>query len=244
MVYLGEDETAQIRPDGYDISHLDGGTVAPAIETLELSFEEIQLNGYAHFMLKEMYEQPRALANTMRGRIDAEKGQISLRGIQPFNGSYTDARRLLISACGTVCHAGLIGEYLFEELARVPTEVEYASEFRYRHSIVDEGTLGLVISQSGETADTLAALREMQRGGAPRTMGIVNAVGSTIARETDGGVYLNIGPEIGVALTKAFTAQVHGIEYDGHSVGAGPGAFAAGPGRRADRGFGSTTICR
>ncbi|NKB71733.1 MAG: glutamine--fructose-6-phosphate transaminase (isomerizing) [Candidatus Latescibacteria bacterium] len=207
VIYLEDDEIIQINPEGYQISSLAGPVVQRPINTLELSFEEIQLNGYPHFMLKEMYEQPRALANALRNRVDLSTGTVRLRGIEHFNGGYTEARRLILSACGTAWHAGLIGEYLFEELARMPTEVEYASELRYRNPIIEDGTLGLVISQSGETADTLAAMREVQRRGA-KVLGVVNAVGSTISRETDGGVYLHIGPEIGVASTKAFTAQV------------------------------------
>jgi len=152
-------------------------------------------------------EQPESLADSMRGRLDPGSGEVILGGIRDVARQMTHARRVILTACGTAWHAGLVGEFLFEDLARIPTEVEYASEFRYRNPIVDQGTLVIVISQSGETADTLAALREAKLRGA-LTMGVVNVVGSTIARETEAGVYLHCGPEIGVASTKAFTSQL------------------------------------
>src|SRR5207302_4241826 len=163
--------------------------------------------GHEHFMLKEILEQPDAVRNATRGRLIIEEGLARLGGLNLTTEQLREVRRIIILACGTSWHAGLIGEYMLEEHARVPVEVEYASEFRYRNPIVDDGTLVLVISQSGETADTLAAMREAQRKGA-RALGIVNVVGSTIARESNGGVYIHAGPEIGVASTKAFTCQV------------------------------------
>ena len=158
-------------------------------------------------MIKEIYEQPAALRNTLRGRINAAEGSVLLGGLADRERELARYSRVVLTGCGTAWHAGLVGEYLFEELVRVPTEVEYASELRYRNPIVPRNTLAIILSQSGETADTLAALRELQLKGAT-TLGIVNVVGSTIARETDAGVYLHVGPEIGVASTKAFTGQV------------------------------------
>ena len=158
-------------------------------------------------MLKEIFEQPEAIANCLRGRVDRHEGRVVLGGIAQYSRDIVRARRIIITACGTAWHAGLVGEFLFEELAKIPTEVEYASEFRYRNPIVEDGTIVIAISQSGETADTLAALREAKDRGA-LSLGVVNVVGSTIARETDGGVYLHVGPEVGVASTKAFCGQI------------------------------------
>jgi glucosamine--fructose-6-phosphate aminotransferase (isomerizing) len=158
-------------------------------------------------MLKEIMEQPQSIADSMRGRVNADKGTITLGGLIDVVDTLKEARRIIICACGTSWHAGLVGEYLIEEIARIPVEVEYASEFRYREPILREGDVVFVISQSGETADTLAAVRQAKQNGIP-VIGIVNTVGSTIARETDAGVYLHAGPEIGVASTKAFTSQV------------------------------------
>ncbi|MCA9256067.1 MAG: SIS domain-containing protein, partial [Phycisphaerales bacterium] len=158
-------------------------------------------------MFKEIVEQPSAMEDCMRGRVNIEEGRIYLGGLANFARELVRTRRLIITGCGTAWHAGLVGEYLFEELARIPTEVEYASEFRYRNPIMDPGTVVLAISQSGETADTLSALREAREKGS-LALGVVNAVGSTIARETDAGVYLHVGPEIGVASTKAYLGQV------------------------------------
>jgi glutamine---fructose-6-phosphate transaminase (isomerizing) len=167
----------------------------------------IEKGGFEHFMLKEIFEQPRTLEDVMRGRLLEEEGSARLGGITISDRELLEVERIVILACGTSWHAALIGEYMLEEMARIPTKVEYASEFRYKNPVVDDKTLVIVVSQSGETADTLAALREAKRRGA-RVMGIVNVVGSTIARETDFGVYLHAGPEIGVASTKAFTSQV------------------------------------
>jgi glutamine---fructose-6-phosphate transaminase (isomerizing) len=167
----------------------------------------IERGGFAHFMLKEIFEQPTSVENTMRGRLLAEEGTAKLGGLNMTGDDLLRFDNIVITACGTSWHSALIAEHMIEECARVPVEVEYASEFRYRNPIINDRTLCIVISQSGETADTLAAMREAQRRGA-RAIGIVNVVGSTIARESDGGVYIHAGPEIGVASTKAFTSQV------------------------------------
>ncbi len=207
VVYLNDNEIARITPDSVRITTLDAVPVARDAEKIEWSLEQIELGGFEHFMLKEIYEQPDALRNCLRGRINVAEGQVHLGGLLNGSRELTRARRIIMTACGTAWHAALVGEYLFEELARIPVETEYASEFRYRNPIVDEGTVVLVVSQSGETADTIAALQEAKQRGA-LTLGAVNVVGSTIARETDAGVYLHVGPEIGVASTKAFTGQV------------------------------------
>ena len=186
---------------------LDAMPVVKKVHEIEWSLEQIELAGYEHFMLKEIYEQPEALENCLRGRIDLREGVVHLGGIADCARELTRAKRIIITACGTAWHAGLVGEYLFEELARVPTETEYASEFRYRNPIIDDGTVVIAVSQSGETADTAAALAEAKERGA-LTLGVVNVVGSSIAREADAGIYLHVGPEIGVASTKAFTGQL------------------------------------
>ena len=207
VVYLHDNEMVSLGADGMHASTIDAEPVHKEVDLLELTLEEIQLGGYEHYMLKEIYEQPEGLRNVMRGRLDDRSECVRLGGLDDCAAELSSCRRLLLAANGTAWHAALIGEYLFEELARVPTEVEYASELCYRNPIVEAGTLAIVISQSGETFDTLAALRELRTKGA-MVLGIVNVVGSTIARETDAGVYLHVGPEIGVASTKAFTAQI------------------------------------
>ena len=207
VVYLNDGEMAVVRADSYEVMSIEGAPVAKEVHELEWSLEEIEKGGYEHFMLKEIMEQPESLENAMRGRVRLDEGLIKLGGIEDVMGRLRDAERIVICACGTSWHAGLVGEYLLEQFARLPVEVEYASEFRYRDPILKERDVVLVISQSGETADTLAAVREAKSRGI-LTLGICNAVGSTIARETDAGVYLHAGPEIGVASTKAFTAQV------------------------------------
>jgi glucosamine--fructose-6-phosphate aminotransferase (isomerizing) len=209
--YLKEREIVVISSAGYTISSIDAttpGIRSPELVRIELSLDEIEKGGYKHFMLKEIMEQPRALRDAMRGRINAETGDLSLGGImgEPLQ-RLCSARRIIIAACGTSFHSGLVGEYAIETLARVPVEVEYASEFRYRRPILFKDDVLIVISQSGETADTLAAVRQAKSEGV-LTLGLVNVVGSTIARETDAGCYLHVGPEIGVASTKAFTGQV------------------------------------
>ena len=207
VVYLHDKEMVSLGADGMHASTIDAEPVHKKVDVLELTLEEIQLDGYENYMLKEIYEQPEGLRNVMRGRLDGRSECVRLGGLDNCAAELSRCRRLLLAANGTAWHAALIGEYLFEELARVPTEVEYASELCYRNPIVEAGTLAIVISQSGETFDTLAALRELRTKGA-MVLGIVNVVGSTIARETDAGVYLHVGPEIGVASTKAFTAQI------------------------------------
>ncbi len=177
------------------------------VHTIDMDLTEIEKNGYPHFMLKEIHEQASTILNATRGRLDAENGDAILQGLADYNDFFRNVNRIILTACGTSWHAALIGEYLIESIAGIPVEVEYASEFRYRNPIIEEKTALFVISQSGETADTLAALREAKRKGA-RVFGICNVVGSTIARETDAGVYIHAGPEIGVASTKAFTSQV------------------------------------
>ncbi|HEV8264560.1 MAG TPA: glutamine--fructose-6-phosphate transaminase (isomerizing) [Gemmatimonadales bacterium] len=207
VVYLDDGEIAVVRPADYRILDVAAVEKEKTVTQVEWDLATIERGGYAHFMLKEIMEQPESLRNTLRGRLLEEEGTVRLGGLNISDEDLLKVQRIVITACGTSWHAGLIGEYMIEELARIPTEVEYASEFRYRNPIVDERTLVIGISQSGETADTLAALREAKRRGA-RTLGLVNVVGSTIAREVDGGIYLHAGPEIGVASTKAFTSQI------------------------------------
>ena len=209
VVYLDDGEIAVVRPTEYRILDLAAGEgeKEKVVTQVEWDLATIERGGHAHFMLKEILEQPESLQNTLRGRLLEEEGTVRLGGLNISDDDLIRVQRIVITGCGTSWHAGLIGEYMIEELARIPTEVEYASEFRYRNPMVDERTLVVGISQSGETADTLAALREAKRRGA-RTLGLVNVVGSTIAREVDGGIYLHAGPEIGVASTKAFTSQI------------------------------------
>jgi len=207
VVYLDDGEMAVLSPDGFHTSTIRHERVDKPVHEVEWDLAQIEKGGYDHFMLKEIFEQPESVRNSMRGRMQVEEGLARLGGLNMTPDEMREIRRIIILGCGTSWHAGLIGEYMLEEHARIPVEVEYASEFRYRNPIVDQGTLVLVISQSGETLDTLAAMREAKRKGA-RALGIVNVVGSTIARESDGGVYIHAGPEIGVASTKAFTSQV------------------------------------
>ena len=207
VVYLDDGEMAVLTPAGFRTATITDQPVNKTVHEVEWDLAQIEKGGFEHFMLKEIFEQPEAVRNSMRGRLDIRDGLARLGGLNMTANEMREVRRLIILGCGTSWHAGLIGEYMLEEHARIPTEVEYASEFRYRNPIVREGTTVLVISQSGETADTLSAMREAQRKGG-RALGIVNVVGSTIARESDGGVYIHAGPEIGVASTKAFTCQV------------------------------------
>jgi glucosamine--fructose-6-phosphate aminotransferase (isomerizing) len=197
---------AVLGPDSFRTFTIDDVPITPVIEQLETSLEEYELGGYEHYMLKEIFEQPEALRNCLRGRAEEREGRIVLGGLTKAARDLARAKRIILTAQGTAWHAGLVGDYLLEDLAKTHAECTYASEFRYRNPLVEEDTVVVAISQSGETADTLAALREAQLKGAT-AMGIVNAVGSTIARETDCGVYLHAGPEIGVASTKAFTCQ-------------------------------------
>jgi glucosamine--fructose-6-phosphate aminotransferase (isomerizing) len=207
VVYLDDGEIAVVRPGDYRILDLDTAEKAKAVTRIDWDLATMERGGHAHFMLKEIMEQPESLRNALRGRLLEEEGTARLGGLNVTDEQLLHVNRIVFTACGTSWHSALIGEYMMEELARIPSEVEYASEFRYRNPIVDERTLVVGISQSGETADTLAALREAKRRGA-RTLGLVNVVGSTIAREVDGGIYLHAGPEIGVASTKAFTSQI------------------------------------
>ncbi len=207
VVYLDDGDVAVIERDNYRVIDLDATPLPRSVDRIDWDLAEIERGGYAHFMLKEIFEQPQSVENTMRGRLILEDGSSKLGGLNLSHEDLLRIDNIIITACGTSWHSALIGELLLEELARIPVEVEYASEFRYRNPIVTENTLCIVMSQSGETADTLAAMREAKRRGA-RTLGLVNVVGSTIAREDDGGVYLHAGPEIGVASTKAFTSQV------------------------------------
>ena len=214
VVYLNDGEMAVLTADGHsllDISESGNGEaprqVSREVSLVDWDLGQIERGGYEHFMLKEIFEQPDTVRDAMRGRLLEEEGTAKLGGLLQLEDVLENVERIVITACGTSWHAAIVGEYMIEELARIPVEVEYASEFRYRRPIVRDGTLVIAISQSGETADTLAAMREARSRGAP-LMGIVNVVGSSIARETDGGVYIHSGPEIGVASTKAFTGQL------------------------------------
>ena len=208
VVYLEDEEIAIIsKTDGLKIKKLNNQDISPAIQELQMQLDVLEKGGYPHFMLKEIFEQPKTILDCMRGRINAQKGFVSLGGILEYENKILNADRIIIIACGTSWHAGLVGEYLIEDLARIPVEVEYASEFRYRNPIINENDVVLAISQSGETADTLAAIKLAKSKGAT-ILGICNVVGSTISRETHAGSYTHAGPEIGVASTKAFTAQV------------------------------------
>ena len=207
VVYLDDNETAVVRRNSYEVQDTSYVLMDKKVHELQLSLEEIEKGGYPFFMLKEIFEQPKTVGDSLRGRIQPEEGKIILGGLTEVMDKLHGARRIIIAACGTSWHSGLVAEYLFEELAQIPVEVEYASEFRYKNPLIYSDDIVIVISQSGETADTLAALREAKSNGAT-VLGVVNVVGSTIARETDAGVYLHTGPEIGVASTKAFTGQV------------------------------------
>ena len=205
VVYLDDNECAVLRADGFESFRLDETPTVKEVEKLAFDLASVELGGYRHFMEKEIYEQPQTILDAMRGRIRQTEGTIHLGGID--DSLLLKAKRLKIIACGTSWHAGLIGKYLFEGMAGIPTEVCYAAEFRYAYPAIEPGTMVIAVSQSGETADTLAGVREAKRLGAP-VMGIVNVVGSSIARECGQGVFLHAGPEIGVASTKAFTSQV------------------------------------
>ena len=207
VVYLDDGDYAVLEPSGYRTYHLQRGVVSRDVHEITWDLGAIEKGGFEHFMLKEIFEQPASLRDVLRGRLLEDTGGARLGGITLKDEDLLRVKRILITACGTSWHAGLIGEYMLEEIARIPVEVEYASELRYRNPVIEDDTLLVAISQSGETADTLAALRELKSQGLP-TMGVVNAVGSSIARETDFGVYLHAGPEIGVASTKAFTSQI------------------------------------
>ncbi|HQU73719.1 MAG TPA: glutamine--fructose-6-phosphate transaminase (isomerizing), partial [Calditrichia bacterium] len=204
VIYLEDGEIAIIGEKGYVTKTIENEQIDKQVERVTFDLEQIEKAGYDHFMIKEIHEQPKTVADCMRGRLVEEEGVTKLGGLSEILHNVMRARKSFITACGTSYYAGLIGEYMLEEYCRLPVEVEYASEFRYRDPIINDDNLVIVISQSGETADTLAALREAKRKGAT-VMGVVNGVGSTIARETHGGTYIHAGPEIGVASTKAFT---------------------------------------
>jgi glucosamine--fructose-6-phosphate aminotransferase (isomerizing) len=208
VVYLDDEEIAIVdRNDGFTLKNIKNQEKTPYVQELELKLEALEKGGYEHFMLKEIYEQPRSIRDSMRGRLRPETGQVELGGIRDYIQKFVHAERIIILGCGTSWHAGLVGEYLFEDLARIPVEVEYASEFRYRNPIINEGDVVIAISQSGETADTLAAI-ELAKSKGATIIGICNVIGSSIPRATHAGSYTHAGPEIGVASTKAFTAQV------------------------------------
>ncbi|MDX1684432.1 MAG: glutamine--fructose-6-phosphate transaminase (isomerizing) [Saprospiraceae bacterium] len=208
VVYLNDEEVAVVRRDGtFKITNIENKIQQPTVRELDMELEQLEKGGYDHFMLKEINQQPETISDALRGRLNARAGWIRLGGMDEYLNRMLETERIIIAACGTSWHSGLIGEYLFEELARIPVEVEYASELRYRNPIITEEDLVIVLSQSGETADTLAAL-QLAKDKEALTYGIVNVVGSSIARQTHAGSYIHAGPEIGVASTKAFTGQV------------------------------------
>jgi glutamine---fructose-6-phosphate transaminase (isomerizing) len=207
VAYLNDGEVATIDNGVLTVKTIGNEVKIPYVQELELKLEALEKGGFEHFMLKEIYEQPRSIADSMRGRFDAKQGTIKLGGLREFEKKLLNANRILIAACGTSWHAGLVAEYLIEDLARIPVEVEYASEFRYRNPVISENDVLIAISQSGETADTLAAV-ELAKSKGATIFGVCNVVGSSIPRATHAGSYTHAGPEIGVASTKAFTAQV------------------------------------
>lgn len=218
VIYLNDDDIAVVQKDQLSLRTIRNDQLIPEVKEIDLKLGEIDKEGFSHFMLKEIYEQPRAIHDTFRGRVLPEASGIMLGGLHNVMGEIIKADRIIIVACGTSWHAGLFGEYVFEEYARIPVEVEYASEFRYRNPIIRKGDIVLAISQSGETADTLAAVRLAREQGAT-VLGICNVVGSSIPRETVAGVYTHAGPEIGVASTKAFTTQVTVLSMMAFEIG-------------------------
>ena len=207
VVYVNDYEVAVIRPDELILKNLGNEKVTPYITKLDMELAAIEKGGYDHFMLKEIFEQPKTIHDCLRGRLDADAGTITMSGIEKYAEQIMNANRIVMVACGTSWHAGLVAEYIFEELCRINVEVEYASEFRYRNPVINKGDVIIAISQSGETADTLVAIENAKSKGAI-ILGVVNVVGSSIARVSDAGAYTHAGPEIGVASTKAFTAQL------------------------------------
>ncbi|KAB2916533.1 MAG: glutamine--fructose-6-phosphate transaminase (isomerizing) [Bacteroidetes bacterium] len=207
VIYLNDGEIAIIKNNELTIKTIDNAVKTPYIQELEMNLEQIEKGGYDHFMIKEIYEQPRSIRDSFRGRISVSDNSIHMAGVTEYMDKLVNLKRIIIVGCGTSWIAGIVGEYLFEEIARIPVEVEYASEFRYRNPIVGEGDFVIAVSQSGETADTLAAI-ELAKSRGATIFGICNVVGSSIPRTTDAGAYTHAGPEIGVASTKAFTAQV------------------------------------
>lgn len=207
VTYLNDGEIAFIKDGGLSVKTINNVEKTPYIETLEMNLEAIEKGGYEHFMLKEIHEQPRSIYDSLRGRFNPNTGSFAMRSLKEYEGKIKNLNRIIIVGCGTSWHAGLVGEYLFEDIARIPVEVEYASEFRYRNPVINEDDLVIAISQSGETADTLAAIELAKEKGAT-IFGLCNVVGSSIPRASHAGAYTHAGPEIGVASTKAFTAQV------------------------------------
>ncbi len=207
VIYLKDGEIAIVENQELMVKSIDNVVQVPYVQELELSLEQLEKGGYPHFMLKEIYEQPRSIFDSFRGRFDVQTGEIHMRSMEDYQQRLKEIKRLILIGCGTSWHAGLVGEYLFEDLARVPVEVEYASEFRYRNPVIYSDDMVMAISQSGETADSLAAMDLAKRKGAT-VFGVCNVVGSSIPRLSDAGAYTHAGPEIGVASTKAFTAQV------------------------------------
>lgn len=207
VIYLNDQEVAVIRKKNLSIKNTSNLPLTPYIQKVDMELEAIEKGGFDHFMLKEIFEQPRSISDCMRGRLDSQSGRLVLGGLRDYLNKLVNAERILIVACGTSWHAGLVAEYFFEEFCRIPVEVEYASEFRYRNPVIREGDVVIAISQSGETADTLAAI-ELAKSRGAIIFGVCNVVGSSIARMTHAGAYTHAGPEIGVASTKAFTAQL------------------------------------
>jgi len=207
VVYLDDSEIAVIHPDGFSVKDINNVEKTPYIQTLEMDLESIEKGGFEHFMLKEIFEQPKSIGDCMRGRLNASIGHLELGGIHEYASNLQDTKRIIMIACGTSWHACLVAEYFIEEFCRIPVEIEYASEFRYRNPVIGEGDVVFAVSQSGETADTLAAI-EMAKSKGAIVFGICNVVGSSIARASHEGAYTHAGPEIGVASTKAFTAQL------------------------------------
>ncbi|PYO38114.1 MAG: glutamine--fructose-6-phosphate transaminase (isomerizing), partial [Gemmatimonadetes bacterium] len=226
VVYLEDGDIAVLTRDGYRVLDEHARERQPQVDAVDWEVGDLELDGFAHFMLKEIHEQPTSVRNTLRGRLLQREGDARLNGLNLQPNQCERIRRIVILACGTSWHAGLVGRHVIEELAGIPVEVEYASEYRYRRSVQPAGTLAVAISQSGETADTLEALRAARAAGS-RVLGLVNVVGSTIAREADGGIYLHAGPEIGVASTKAFTSQLVALTLLGLYLGRRRGLDAA-----------------
>jgi glucosamine--fructose-6-phosphate aminotransferase (isomerizing) len=230
VVYLDDGDIAVVTPEGYRVLDREQRDQERQVSDIEWDLAAIELGGYPHFMLKEIYEQPETVTATLRGRLLFDEGSARLNGLNLTPEDCAGIQRILIVACGTSWHSGLVGRYALEELARIPVDVEYASEYRYRPRLHLPGTLAIAISQSGETADTLEAMRAARAAGC-RVVGIVNVVGSTIARESDGGIYLHAGPEIGVASTKAFTSQITALLLLGLYLGRQRGALSEEAGR-------------
>jgi glucosamine--fructose-6-phosphate aminotransferase (isomerizing) len=224
VVYVNDYEIAIVKPEELVLKNLGNEKQTPFIQKLDLELAAIEKGGYDHFMLKEIYDQPDSIFDCLRGRLNAEAGTITMSGVENHLAELTSAQRIVMVACGTSWHAGLIAEYLFEDLCRIPVEVEYASEFRYRNPVINKGDVIIAISQSGETADTLVALENAKEKGA-FIFGVVNAVGSSIARMSDAGAYTHSGPEIGVASTKAFTGQLAVLAMMAFKIGLAKGTL-------------------